>query len=167
MAISGCFLLLAAGRDYEVDTVGIIFSLAAGFSYAVYTLASKRLLESQEADYVMASIFGMGSLLLAPVLFFADLNWLFEPRGTVVALHLGIITVAVAYTLFARGLRAISASSAVSLTLAEPLTAATLGIVVLGERLTPYTVVGILLLLAALVILATAGKGNRGRPRPH
>ena len=167
LAIAGCVLLLAAGRAIEVDIVGIIFALAAGFSYAVYTLASKRLLESQDPDYVMASLFGLGALLLTPVLFFSNLSWLFEPRGTAVSLHLGIITVAVAYTLFARGLHAVSASSAVTLTLAEPLTAAALGIIVLGERLTPYAVLGILLLFAALVILTAARNGARSRPRPH
>lgn len=45
-----------------------------------------------------------------------------------VVLHLGIVTIALAYTLFAKGLINISPPEAVTLTLAEPFTAAMLGI---------------------------------------
>ena len=110
LAISGGVLLLTTGRAIRVDTIGLAFALAAGSSYAIYALTSKRLLSKYEPDYVMAMVFALGALLLAPILFFSDVSWLFEPRGTAVGLHLGLITVAVAYVLFARGLKRIPAS---------------------------------------------------------
>jgi DME family drug/metabolite transporter len=138
----------------NLDVLGVVFSMGAGFSYAVYALVSKELLAIQSPDRVMAGIFFLGALLLIPVMLAGDLTWLAQPRGLVVALHLGLITVAAAYLLFGRGLLVVPVATAVTLSLAEPLTAATLGVVVLGERLTPLAAAGIGLLLAGLVLLA-------------
>jgi drug/metabolite transporter, DME family len=72
-----------------------------------------------------------------------------------VILHLGPIATAAARVLFARGLALIPVATAVTLSLAEPLTAALLGVVVLGERLTVPALTGIGLIFAGLVCLFT------------
>ena len=51
------------------------------------------------------------------------------------ALWLGIATISIAYVMFTWGLGGLTAATAATLTLGEPLTASILGIVVLGERL--------------------------------
>ncbi len=66
--------------------------------------------------------------------FNSDLRWAIETDGLLVVLHLGLVATAMAYLLFARGLRTVPAVHAVTLSLAEPLTAATLGILVLKEH---------------------------------
>ncbi|MFN2190465.1 MAG: EamA family transporter, partial [Candidatus Promineifilaceae bacterium] len=63
------------------------------------------------------------------------------------------VTVALAYILFGRGLAAVSVSTTMTLTLAEPLTAAMLGIIVLGEELSPAATIGAVLILAGLLVL--------------
>ena len=65
-------------------------------------------------------------------------------------------TVGVAYAWYGYGLRFLPTSTAVTLTLAEPLTAAVLGIVVLDERLPPLGWVG-----AALIVLGLALTARR------
>jgi DME family drug/metabolite transporter len=72
----------------------------------------------------------------------------------VLALFLGIVPTALAYVLFARGLRRLSAAETSTLTLAEPLTAGLLGAAVLGERLTAVSGCGAGLVLAGLLVLA-------------
>ena len=86
-------------------------------------------------------------------MFFADFAWLSDPRGMLVALHLGVITVGAAYTLYANGLRLISVAATATLTLAEPLTAGLLGIFVLGEELSGMALTGIVLLSVGLLFL--------------
>jgi DME family drug/metabolite transporter len=162
LAMGGCSLLIVAGRQLNLDVLGVVLSMGAGFSYAVYALVSKELLAVQSPDRVMAVIFFLGALILMPVMLASDLTWLAQPRGLVVALHLGLITVAVAYLLFGRGLLVVPVATAVTLSLAEPLTAAALGVVVLGERLTTLAAVGIGLLLAGLALLAI---GRRSRQK--
>jgi len=112
----------------------------------------------------MAVTFCLGAVLLLPVLLTADLSWLAQPGGIAVALHLGIVTVGVAYSLFARGLSLVPVAVAATLTLAEPLTAGMLGVFVLGETLNLMAGVGILLIFAGLAWLSA---GSRTQTSPE
>lgn len=154
LAIAGCALLILASESIRTDLVGIFLAVAAGASYALYTMLSKDLLDDHPAGAVLTVTFTLGVILLLPVLFVGDLSWLLEPRGMVVALHLGIVTVGFAYLLFAIGLAAVPVATAATLTLAEPLTAGLLGVFVLGETLTTTAMIGIVLLLSGLLVLA-------------
>ena len=86
-----------------------------------------------------------------------------EPRGIVSVLHLGVLATTLSYVFFARGLRFVEPPVAVTLSLAEPLTAGLLGVIILGENLTPLAFVGIILLFAGLAVLAR----RPGRLRPN
>ena len=57
-------------------------------------------------------------------------------RGLAVATYLAVLTTALAYLLYARGLRTTAVTTATTLGLAEPAVAAVLGLAVLGEHLT-------------------------------
>jgi DME family drug/metabolite transporter len=157
LAIAGCLLLTLADASagaVQVDPLGILLAVGTGASYAIYTLALKRLLAFQTPDAVTAVAFSGGALLLMPLLFFVDLRWLTEPRGLLVALHIGLIATALAYLCFIRGLVTVPAASAVTLALAEPLTATLLGMLVLGERLRGPALLGMALLALGLGVLA-------------
>lgn len=153
LALLGCALLILQGQNVQVDPLGILLAMGAGAAYALYTLLSKALLALQPRGAVLFVTFSVGSLFLLPVLLFSDLTWLREPLGVIVALHLGIVTVGIAYQLFALGLTTVSVASAATLTLAEPLTAALLGVFVLGETLAGPALLGIALLLSGLLLL--------------
>ncbi len=56
--------------------------------------------------------------------------------------------------LFARGLERLPAANVATLTLAEPLTAATLGVAILGERPGPVAGLGALMVLSGLLVLS-------------
>lgn len=157
LAVCGGSLLGAAPRGGErgLDALGPLLVLGAGGSYAAYTVARKRLLEQRPSDRAMPMVVCLATLLRLPLLLRADLAWLAQPRGLAVALHRGLVATAAAYALFARGLAALPAASAATLSLAEPLTAATLGVVVLGERLAPLAVLGAALLLCGLALVST------------
>lgn len=157
LAVAGLSMLFvpAPGSVLQVRTTGVLLALAAGASYAGYTLAIKRLLPGRSPDAVIAVVFTLGGLLLAPFLFRSELRWAVEPDGLLVVLHLGLVATALAYLLFARGLRSVPAVHAVTLSLAEPLTAAALGILVLNERPTLAAAIGMGLVLAGLVVLGT------------
>jgi len=153
LAILGCVLLLTSRNRLSVDASGFVMAICAGLSYATYAVANKKLLENHPPEAAIAVIFCLSAILLIPLLVTADLSWLEEGRGLLVAIHLGLVATAIAYILFARGLASLPVATAVTLSLAEPLTAALLGVVVLGERLTLLAFVGMFLLFAGLVIL--------------
>lgn len=162
LATTGCVLLGLRGGSVTVDPLGIALAIGAGTVYSIYVFASKELVDAQRPEAAMAVVFGLGALFLSPLFFTQDFAWLAEPRGMAVAFHLGVITVAVAYALFAHGLTTTPVASAVTLTLGEPLTATLLGVVVLRESLNWVAATGIALLLIGLVVLAfSARRGMR------
>ena len=101
----------------------MLLALGAGASYALYTIAGRELLRRQPPDAVTAVAFFGGALLLAPLLFAVDLTWLAQPRGLLVALHLGLVTTALSYILYIRALITVPTATAVTLALTEPLEA--------------------------------------------
>lgn len=154
LAVLGCSLLITAGGQVTVNPIGVLLALGAGAAYAVYTYASKVLVAHLPADAVTAVVFTLGALFLSPLLFALDLSWLALEQGLVVALHLGVMATAVAYALYVRGLMKVRAETAVTLALAEPLTATLLGVLLLGEQLTVAGFVGIGLLFGGLLLLS-------------
>jgi drug/metabolite transporter, DME family len=154
LACAGVALLALSGGDANVSAPGIALAITAGGAYAAYTLAAKRLLaEGHAPEAVMAAAFGLGAMALLPALFLSGAGWLAQPEGLALALYLGIVPTALAYVLFARGLRGLSASETATLTLAEPLTAGALGAIVLAEPLTALSGAGAGLVLGGLVVL--------------
>jgi len=94
---------------------------------------------------------------------FYDLEWLKTIQGTGVALHLGFVATALAYVLFSHGLAKIPFPKAVTLSLAEPVTAAALGLFLLKEKLDLLSQVGMILVFAGLVILSFGGLRKKER----
>ena len=161
IAVVGCLLLLLQSGDVQINGWGILLALLAGFSYASYALGIKLLLPGRSAEGVTTVVFCLGALFLLPLLFKADLHWLGEIKGWLMLLHLGLLATALSYWLFANGLTTVPTSTAVTLSLAEPLTAALLGVLVVGERLNMTAISGLAMILSALLLLALpAGAGR-------
>ncbi len=162
LAVGGCTLLaLAGGSGVRVDPLGMLLAAAAGTAYAVFSLVGKRLFAAYSVELVMAFAFGGAALLLAPLLPFVDLSWLAQPRGLAAVLWLALAATAAAYILFGKGLRRVPLASAVTLSLAEPLTAGLLGIFLLDERLNLQMILGMLLIFAGLAVLSFHRMGKK------
>jgi DME family drug/metabolite transporter len=163
ICVLGLALLVGSGAEAP-DVGGLALALVSGFGYAVYTVAAKRLMnEGHRSDEVMAAAFGLGGALLLPVLLTQPLAWLATPSGVVMALWLGLATTTLAYVLFGRGLRHLPAGPVTTLVLAEPVVATVLGVVVLGERLTPLGWFGAALVLAGLALQGAVAARGRGQ----
>jgi drug/metabolite transporter, DME family len=155
LAAAAGVALLAGDGGGTVDPGGIALAVTAGAGYATCTVLSKRLITRGAApEGVMAAGFGGAAVLLVPVLLLAGPGFLTSAGGLGLALYLGAIPTALAYVLFSRGLRGLTSGETATLVLAEPLTAATLGVVALGEQPSGAAGVGAALVLAGLAILA-------------
>jgi len=156
LAICGVTLLALPREGLLFEPLALALPLVSGMGYAVYATATKSLLPGRDNVAVAAVAFGGGALLLTPLLFFTDLSWLADPRGVAVALELGVVATAIAYILFTAALTTLPVSHGATLSLAEPLTASLLGVLVLGERLAPVQLLGAVLVLLGLLVLALA-----------
>lgn len=157
-ALAGAVLLVSGGEAAGIDPVGLIFSLGAGFAWAVYLVAAKALFESHPPVFVAGVVFAGAAVLLAPLALTADASWLATGPGVLTAVWIGVVTTALSYVMFSRGLGSTPVSAAATLILAEPLTAAILGIVLLDEPVRVTTLLGMVLVGLGLVVLSLGGK---------
>lgn len=144
----------AGGSD---PAAGILLGLLAGAAYAWYTYASTRVIAAgHPGRAAMAGVFGIGALLLLPVLVVTGAPLLASGTAIGVIAYLAIGPMFVAYLLFGYGLRTIRSSSATTLTLLEPVVATLLAVAVVGERPGPITWAGLALILAGITVLVSA-----------
>ncbi|MFG6504405.1 DMT family transporter [Microbacterium sp. P05] len=168
LALAGVVLLALGGSTDAgaTDPLGLAGSVGAGASFAVLANAQRRLLSTGwDAFTVAGGMGGFSALASLAVLPFVGLGWLASERGVVMALWLGLATITIAYALFTWGLQRLTAATAATLTLAEPLTAGLLGVAVLGEQLSPLAVAGLIVLGTGLLLLAWGSRSRRD-PRP-
>lgn len=157
-AVAGCLLLFSDKQAAVINPLGIGLALGAGLVFAGFAIASKKMLERMDSMPAVALIFSLGALALLPFLGVLDVTYAAKPANMAVLVYLGIGTTSVAYILFSLGLKSIPSSSAVTLSLGEPLTAALLGVFLVGEQLSAVSWSGVLLLLGGIIILAFGKK---------
>ena len=137
-------------------TTGVLLAAASGATYALTTAVSGPVSRGTTPVVLASGMTLVGALVLAPTLVLVDgpltttdpgaLGWL---------LYHGLLTMGLAYVLLYVGLRVTAASTAVTASLVEPVTAAVAAAVVLEEPLGVAGVVG-----TALVLAAVAGLGR-------
>lgn len=145
-------------------TLGVLLGLLAGASYALYTYASSRAIGTgHRGRSVMGAMFGVGAVLLTPVLLATGAP-LLQSGGTIaITAYLALGPMFVAYLFFGAALRVLRSSTATTITLLEPVVATVLAVLVVGERLTPLGWFGIALILVGVVIIATAKRTSAAR----
>ena len=155
--IGGVTMLLWGRPDIAgvaLDPVGLLGASIAGVGYAVYAVMARQAVVSGVASTTaLAWEHTIGAVLLLPALFVVPLGWVPTPNGMAMLLHLGVLTVGVAYLLYGIGLRTLDSSTAVSITLVEPLTATLLAVTMLDEALTASGWVGAVIVLIGLGII--------------
>jgi DME family drug/metabolite transporter len=164
VAVTGLALLVLAqqGTSTAPSATGVLLSLGAAASYATYIVAGNaaeaRGLETQS---FLAAAFCVAALLTLPWLITGDLHWVGATGGGLLLAYLVLVPTILSYSLFNRGLRGVRSSTAATLGLVEPVVAATLAYVVLGERLGVVGVLGAgMVLLGLLLIVRTAAVGT-------
>ncbi len=149
---------LSGHAGAEVGTVwGVMLGLVAGATYATYSWAARRLMQAGASRGAsMGAVFGLGGLLLMPVLLATGAPLIATPEAFAVAAYMALVPMFAGYVLFGFGLATVGASTATTITLLEPAVAAVLAFVVVGERLGPLGWVGLALIGVVLVLLALA-----------
>ncbi|MBO1001118.1 EamA family transporter [Pseudogracilibacillus auburnensis] len=163
LSIVGCFMLFINTESVTVHPFGIVLALGAGLSFACYTLVNRNLVSKHDTLSVVAVVFTLSAIFLSPFLLMYDFSWVMEMRGIVVSLHLGIVATGIAYILFSRGLVYLPSSTAVTLSLGEPLTATLLGVFLVGEYLSITSWIGILFLIFGIGLLILSSRKPKHR----
>ncbi len=161
-ALAGLVLISAnAGHGSAAPgdrpTLGLVLAVVAGTTYAATTVLGHTLAQRVDPVALTTCATGAGAVALLPFLLVAlayDEPVLVGSVASAGLLaYLGIATMALSYGLLYAGLRTTSGSAATVATLVEPLSAALLAVVLLGERLNGPAILGGALILAAVVAL--------------
>ncbi len=164
LAVTGLGLLVGLPSGFRETAVlasaGMAVLAAAGF--AAVTLTASRPVPGLDDLTVTGFGFTIGGLVLMALAQVAG-GIGFRPGLAAIGLLIALGTgpTAVAYTLYFRGLRSAAASTAVLMSLLEPLAGTILAAVLLGERLSVTGIAGAALIAAAVILTMRA---NRGRP---
>ncbi|MEZ8237068.1 DMT family transporter [Vibrio splendidus] len=145
----------------DLKLLGIALGLLAGLCYAIYSWATKALIDKGiKSQAAMGSIFGLGAMLLLPTLWFTGENLFSSQINVLVISYLTLIPQCLGYVAFSFGLRHVTASSANLLTLFEPVVAAVLAVCVVGELIPFIGWLGMFLIVLCLLIQSKPSKGT-------
>jgi len=155
-AMVGSALVVLASGGVDVEAIGVVFALGSSFTYALYLVGAEAVLKETNslagALWVSASAaIALGAVSLAS----GSGRWPHGVKEWVPVVGMGVFTAGAFATLFA-GLRRLGAIRTAILSATEPLTAAILAVVFLGEKIRPGTVTGGALILAGAVAASLA-----------
>jgi len=161
LGLLGGIALLSLGQlssGLMIAPLGIILALVAGAAQTAYV--------RKGVSVQGGSVFFQAALVLAGTAFIAllvtlivngypSLGTLVRPTALGPLIWAGLVTGALATTLMFIGLRLIGSVIGALAMLAEPVSAAILGLLFLGQALSPLAVIGMLLLLLGAARIAT------------
>lgn len=141
-----------------VSITAVITGLLAASSYALFTVTAKEYRAHFKPLAIVSFSLAIGTLALVPV---AALTGPLVPSTTVAAWLVLTVSAAaqalLAYGLFTWGLKQVEASRAIVVATLEPVSAAVLGYLVLGESLTPSQIAGAALVVLSALIVQRSG----------
>ena len=157
LAFIGCALVARAydPAQLSLNLIGLGFGLAAGFTYALYTVFSKSALERFSLWTALVYALLFGALFLVPLQTLDGFAPLVQTPGVwifLLALALGPTLGSLA--LYNAGLLRVPASNASVVATIEPVVASALAFIFLGERLEFLQMVGGAMVIAGAVWLS-------------
>lgn len=154
LALLGLALLMSGSLDVGRHGLwGAVLALANGAVFAAITVVNRAPVAGLEPVPMTALVFSIGGVLLVPVAAIPGLGMASDVVGWSLTLVLGIVVTGCAYVAYLSGLRTVPPFVATIVALLEPVIAAVLGAIVLGERLGPSGIVGGAALGAAVALL--------------
>ncbi len=162
LAFAGCVLVSGISGE-GITPEGLLVGLGSGIGYGLYSILGTIALRKYSSYTVTTYTFlfaAIGSFLICRP---ADMFYKFSHTTDigflmVFSLLTALITAVIPFLAYTLGLESVEASKAGIIATIEPMVATLIGIVVFSEPLTILSGAGILLILAAVVILNLKGK---------
>ncbi|MET9763350.1 EamA family transporter [Streptomyces sp. NPDC006372] len=168
-ALAGLAVLVLGGGGTAVRPWGVLLALLSAAGYSVMALLTRRWGRDGGADASGTTVgaFAVTSLCLLPFALAEGLVPHTVEPGRLLALlaYVAAVPTALAYGLYFAGAAVVRSATVSVIMLLEPVSAAVLAVVLLGERLTVATVAGTLLMLGSVAGLAVGEARGRGRSR--
>jgi len=166
MAVAGTVLVVVNGvpgftRALVPHWRGDLLLILSGLAYASYTLVGRGVLSRHVVAVVTAWSMLWGTAAMIPL---AGLEWrvgqlpVWTPGALAGTLYLGIVITALGYAVWNWCLDRLGASRVAIFVNVQPLAGALIGVWWLNEPLTPFTIIGGVLILAGVHLTVKAGR---------
>ena len=160
LAVGGALLVVVNGIPGVTEQLvphwrGDLLLVLSGLAYASYSLLGRRVLDRHAAGRVTASSILWGALAMLPL---ALGEWLAGRRpvwtwaAVAGTLYLALVVTALGYLVWNWALRRVKAARAAIFLCIQPVAGALLGVVLLGEPLTVFTLLGGGLIVGGLAL---------------
>ena len=162
-ATAGCFMLCKTDRNTPVTAVIILVGLLSGLAYASYSIFARFVVGKYPPLIITAYTFifsSLGSLFLVDFNEFGDAV-VATPSSIFLVILFSFISTLAPYVLLTIGLKYVETGKAAILTTTEVMTASLVGILFFHEKITAAGISGIILILAAVVLLNIKLTGKR------
>ena len=171
LAVAGCALVAQAydPARLKINALAVGYGLLSGLTYAAYSLwSAEGTRRGYDAWTVVLYSFGFGAVVVFAITPIRDTVRAATTAGAwPLLLGVSLVTGVVAPVCFTFGLRHVRTSNASILATLEPVVAALLAWMVLGEALAPPQIVGgACVLLAVVVLVRASSRREVRRARP-
>ena len=158
LAFTGCLFatgLIGGGSVGAIAPLAITTGIASGFTYALYSIFGRVALNHYGPMTVtfyslLISALSLGVIILID----APAVPMVQPKLILGILGLGIVSTALPYVFYTKGLSVLAPSKASVLAFIEPMTATVVGILIFHEPLTLTAALGIGLIFSGIIVLS-------------
>jgi drug/metabolite transporter (DMT)-like permease len=166
LTFCGCALVGGLlGGDANITVLGVLCGVGAGLGYALYSIFSRlALLRGYDPMTITFYIFlfaALGSLFVSDLPEIADVIRA-DPARILYFFLYALVTTILPYILYTAGLKHVPNARASVIVAVEPVTATVVGVLVFHEELTAPALIGMLLVLAAIVIMSGPFRHREG-----
>ncbi|HOX24516.1 MAG TPA: DMT family transporter [Candidatus Krumholzibacteria bacterium] len=152
LAFGGAVLTVGVARGGTA--AGVAYGVAAAVIYAVYIIAGTRLLRAAPAIPASTVVIAAAAVVYGVAVAARGPQWPASAAGWGWIAAVAVIGTVVAIVTFFAGVERIGPTRASTISTCEPVVSVVLAAAVLGERLSPASLAGGVLILAAVALLA-------------
>ena len=156
LAFAGCCLVSGITGGLTITEQGILFGIGSGVGYALYTIFSRYSLErgysSLTINFYSCLLAGLGALIIwHPATLVSSVTS--SAGHFLFCIAAAVVTCFIPYLLYTYGLTGLENGKASVLASVEPVVASLVGIFIYKETYTFMSVTGVVMVLAAVVLL--------------
>lgn len=164
LTVLGCALVTGAigGGGLSITLPGLLAGLGAALGFSLYPTFGRKALERGMASLTITFYtFAFASVMMVPLTDWGEVAGVFasdEPAALLLSAGTALVPTVLPYLLYNAGLRHVENSRASIIAALEPVTASILGVLVYRDPMTPTMALGVLVVLAAIVIMNRSGE---------
>ena len=165
ITFTGLILVTGAFSSGEkLSPKAVLLGLGSGLGYALYSIFGKYLVPKYNSLTVTVWTFIIATLGAVPFSgILTDIQLFMNWKGLICSVMLAFLSTVLPFLFYTKGLSGTDAGKASILATIEPFVATVVGITVFDEKITAVKITGMLLILAAMIILNIGSKSKTNK----